>query len=119
MPNPKDLYCTSKVRLKMALEKSHLSGQPVIRHRNGKVDLGAVLEVSYLETIKCVREDHNIDLNFCHRTQQIENSFAHTALILSHISMFWNVMSNKSTRNICCVHTSVPNVHILLSEKTK
>ena len=30
--------------MKMAMEKSKLSGQPVIRHRNGKVDLGAVLD---------------------------------------------------------------------------
>lgn len=40
----KDLFCTGKVRMKMAMEKSKLSGQPVIRHRNGKVDLGAVLD---------------------------------------------------------------------------
>ena len=43
MDNP-DLFCTGKVRMKMAMEKSKLSGQPVIRHRNGKVDLGAVLD---------------------------------------------------------------------------
>ena len=43
MDNP-DLFCTGKVRMKMAMEKSKLSGHPVIRHRNGKVDLGAVLD---------------------------------------------------------------------------
>ena len=39
-----DLFCTGKVRLQMAQEKSKLSGQPVVKHRNGKVDLGNVLD---------------------------------------------------------------------------
>ena len=39
-----DLFCTGKVRLQMAMEKAKVSGQPVIKHRNGKVDLGAVLD---------------------------------------------------------------------------
>jgi len=36
-----DIFCTGKVRLQMAQEKAK---QPVIKHRNGKVDLGNVLD---------------------------------------------------------------------------
>lgn len=39
-----ELFCTGKVRFKMAQEKSKLSGLPVVKHKNGKVDLGAVLD---------------------------------------------------------------------------
>ena len=39
-----DLFCTGKVRLQMAQEKAKIGGQPVIKHRNGKVDLGNVLD---------------------------------------------------------------------------
>ena len=41
--DPNAIFCTGKVRLEMAKEKSIRSGAPVIKHRNGKVDLGAVL----------------------------------------------------------------------------
>lgn len=39
-----DIFSTGKVRLQMAQEKAKLSGQPVVKHRNGKVDLGNVLD---------------------------------------------------------------------------
>ena len=34
-----DIFCTGKVRLQMAQEKAKLSGQPVVKHRNGKGNL--------------------------------------------------------------------------------
>ena len=42
--DPNDLFCTGKVRMKMATEKCRITGQSIIKHRNGKVDLGAVLD---------------------------------------------------------------------------
>lgn len=44
LSDPNDLFCTGKVRMKMATEKCRITGQSIIKHRNGKVDLGAVLD---------------------------------------------------------------------------
>jgi hypothetical protein len=51
--NNNDLFCTGKVRLQMAMEKSRLTGQPLVKHRNGKIDLGAVLNDPSLREFVC------------------------------------------------------------------
>lgn len=39
-----DMFCTGKVRLQAARERARVLGQPIVKHRNGKVDLGALLD---------------------------------------------------------------------------